>query len=185
MGCILDFKNNISKILNIKDLILVSRSKSLIYSDEDDIFNSMIRPISRITIGNKGPVSFSILTKSEYNILGFSIVEYPSCCGKLIIHDIYSYTMIHSGLDSISITTEQSTQMFREVLNLVESICNIMYYSSVDFIISDVEQPIILKCVKNLGLQSMSSFKNRRNNYKHTCSTYSLNIDEEMKITQV
>lgn len=181
MGLIQSFLYDLSSIKGLSDLLPLEvevLSTSGDYKNEEDILKRVIRHSDRFTGGCMNEyMTVRVSSKKQAEnrvILYFTLSEYPSCCGKLILHSIYFPGMYFSYDGNVNMLEEDGSVILSRTLKFISEIADIMKYSTLDFIISDFEQPFLLKSAKGLGLKEISVFKNRRNDYKHSCYTYSI-----------
>lgn len=185
MGVIKDFLSNISKdeaIKNILPLTIGVSTKYGSFDNEEDIMEKLLRSKERLT--ECSPIGYfmvNVYGSDSRTLMSFSMREFHSCCGKVILHNmminhLYRCRNFYSPSSVIQLNSNSMLSLVQEMLKLVIIVCDIYGYTSIDFIVSDREQPYIFEAVKTLGIKEVSSFKNRRNNEKHTCYTYTIDI---------
>lgn len=186
MGLINKFIDNVSKIeelVKFKPFEIHVTTPRHTFKEEYQILEQVLKGKDRLTeVGCVSKITIQLYSK-EMNrfIFTTTLQEFPSCCGKLIMYAIKFGNMNYYNDNCVLISDKTGSLIITYILDLINDIANILHYSSVDFIISDVEQPFLLKSLRNAGLKEISSFQNRRNDYRHTCYNFSVNFPKITK----
>lgn len=173
MGFLKDFHKSITDILdgrNVEVSVNNGRKSLNVSTSEEDILQTIIRENHRLIKEFDSENLIISIYVDGGNYLVFNLREFPSCCGKIIMHGI---KFINYG----KITTGACKSTVKSVIALLEKICIRMRYSSIDFIVSEEEQPLLLKCLKEIEIKERFSFVNRRGSNSHTCHNFSIDVD--------
>lgn len=185
MSFIKDYLEIIKKDLEYDDLILLTSSPQGELNEEEDILSKLLKAKIRIIRDYQIEyINFRIVARKSGeltdNVLYFSIKEYPSCCGKLILYSISISPSFYIKYPDghIHINGKKMNNVVEHTIDFVKKICERLDYSSFDFIISNVEQPKILEAINEMGLKPIAQFQNSRNRFLHTCYSYSIKVLE-------
>lgn len=175
------FEDDLSEFL--KDKVELTINGVKVTNNEQTILETILRKYSRfIPEWKLEKLNFIVYIDQNTQILAYgSITEFPHCCGKAIFHTIKIYHERHIKEENNSYkvceeyTDDQYDQITLHILKLVNEICKNAKYSSIDFIISEEEQPYLYKSMTRLDHKPVYSFLNIRSN-KHHCHNYAIDI---------
>lgn len=141
---------------------------------EEDIISSWSS-----TLSTKG-VRFQIAVNGGYNIAGFNILQFPTCCGKFIVHDLYLQLNYKSSERNSVATIDKvvAYEMWKDLLDL-SRVVGKRYgqWSSLMLVVSKTEQPNI-KSVMDLftKVKPTWQYEHHRYNPPHEIFEYSIDF---------
>lgn len=105
------------------------------------------------------------------------LAEFPKCCGKAIVSGFYLDNYLESdNLYGVGpIPKEKADSIFNISMNMVGVFCKQLFYSSLDFIISETEQPKLFSMIR---LKPVNSFENHRMGNVHICHSYTMDLNK-------
>lgn len=177
-----EFETKLSELLKYDISIFINEIE--VSKNEETIFSTLLKLDYRfIKEYNNERIDVIIRIKSSL-LAYFSIGEFPKCCGKAVLYNIQIYKRlyltkleINNGKPYIEeMTDEKYDIILKGLIDLCSRICLNARYSSVDFIISQYEQPNIFNSLEKLGYKPVHQFKNNRMNNKNPCCDYIIDI---------
>lgn len=177
MSYFLDFKERISKIhkgqvcsVNVNGIKVEDKT------GEIDMFRRQLGGVNRIH-GSPIPV---IAAVNGFRCLEFSLSEYPSCCGKSLLHGIMTNYLIYSHEDEFlgQLNDDQKKDINKEIYILAVKMSAYKGYSSMDFILSLKDNYHFVQAMKELKIEPVFSFQNFRMKRDNPCYNYSIAIPE-------
>lgn len=176
----------LSKEVDFKpEVFFYSTDKKGRYDDSKTILSTTFRYSRRFAYDDPATVQITYSNdkkqESEATLFSCQLSEFPACCGKAILYNLKLY-FGH---------TSPKTRMYKEFSNKVNtSLCEAIFefigevlvgmkYSSCDFIVSDKENTLLYEIAPELEmLERGCKFRNRRNEYDHTCVGYTMTFKE-------
>lgn len=173
MSFINDFLQELKRETKISINLRASRV-NLLYNDEADILSKVL-PFKCRLDSSQSYIQFC--TNTGHFIVSFQIQEFPSCCGKAIVNSLGFNSRFSYGDAKFEFTREQTLNIIHKMFVLISNCVERLGYSSYDFILSDVDNPLIYKFVEEYKIfESTATWKNRRNRYEHVCKNYTVNL---------
>ena len=161
-------------ILEDKDIVILSSTVGSVLTDESDIVQKL-----------KGyrllkPYGHAFIIRGKKDYASFTVEEYPSCCGKILLHAINVKKTNHINW---SITEGQFHQLTSAVFRLVEWIADIADYSSVSLVISSTNNNdlynLLEKHYQEYNLIRGLLWNNDRYDYTRLCRDYTISYNKK------
>jgi len=175
---LVDLKSTLQKLLD--DDTIDIRLNDISVSDSE-ILNTKLLNGKRLVYPYPTDVFFRInISDINQDFISFNLKEFNTCCGKLILHGI-RYTDAYNDYKDKMKGKELSKELFKEAINLIfSSLVEIMEgldYSSLSFIVSEMEQKKLFEILTHLGYKPVNSFSNKRMPLKNKCHEYIINLE--------
>lgn len=187
MGLITDIQEKLTKIFGF-DVFLDLQFGTQKATGVEKVLN-LLNNNGRLMQGG-GFHLFRLMTKDNTKIIStFTMSEFPACCGKAIVHAIKIESSYYNSSTGGKCTIEDKSHkvLVESSLEIAKEICKILKYSSMDFIVSDIDNPTLYEAMKEIDLKPVSAFRNIRYEQGHYCNHYSITLpkkDESVKKTE-
>lgn len=177
-----EFEDSLSEYLGVKTELSIEGIN--ISDNEEMILSTKLKSNNRFLRENLSEkINFLISRNKGLDIISYgTLSEFPRCCGKAIFSGIKISEHYYERCDEngankyVRYSDDQVKYILNSTLKLVYDICKNAKYSSVDFIVSEKEQPLLYKSLSEINCTPILSFKNYRMNNKNICHNYSMEI---------
>jgi len=175
---LVDFKSNLRKLLDDESIDFKLNDISV---NDTEILNSKILNGKRFLYPYPTNIYGCInINDISQTFIAFNLCEFNYCCGKLILHTIrYStkYTDFKDKMKTKDIDMNAFTKVIAMFLESSQEILKQSKYTSLSFIVSEVEQPELFNILTELGHKPVNSFNNQRMPGKNRCHEYIINLE--------
>jgi len=181
MGCINQFIKVLEETLKLKGVKAKVIDGENIY-DKEDVILYNIKGSGRIKRLFTLEFQIKYETSVEATICQFSLSEFPSCCGKAIVHKIqFGKEYYDEQVETVTIEDQKYLEITKELVLLWKRMFKFIGYSSFDFILSDIDNRYLYQSMKETDIKPCNSFSNSRyDNFmtKHNCDCYAISLNE-------